>query len=42
MKKKETELINHSKASIAVSIHQNSYQASDVKGAQVFLFLHIP
>lgn len=38
--KKRTELINHSKASIAVSIHQNSYQTSDVKGAQVFYFTH--
>ena len=33
-------MINHSKASIAVSIHQNSYQTSDVKGAQVFYFTH--
>lgn len=38
--KKRTELINSSKAAIAVSIHQNSYQTSDVKGAQVFYFTH--
>ena len=37
--KKRTELINHSKASIAVSIHQNSYQQdASVHGPQVFYY----
>lgn len=38
--KKRVEIINESEASIAVSIHQNSYTSEDVKGAQVFYFTH--
>lgn len=38
--KRRVELINESEASIAVSIHQNSYPAEEVKGAQVFYFTH--
>lgn len=38
--KKRVEIINESKASIAVSIHQNSYTSEEVKGAQVFYFSH--
>lgn len=38
--KKRVEIINASEASIAVSIHQNSYTSEDVKGAQVFYFTH--
>lgn len=34
------ELINKSKPALAVSIHQNSFHQSDVKGAQVFFFTH--
>lgn len=38
--KKRVEIINASEASIAVSIHQNSYTSEEVKGAQVFYFTH--
>lgn len=38
--KNRTAMINESGAALAVSIHQNSYQTSDVKGAQVFYFTH--
>lgn len=38
--KKRVEIINESEASIAVSIHQNSYTSEEVKGAQVFYFTH--
>lgn len=38
--KKRVEIINESKASMAVSIHQNSYTEESVKGAQVFYFAH--
>lgn len=38
--KRRVELINESEASIAVSIHQNSYPEEEVKGAQVFYFTH--
>ena len=38
--KRRVELINESGASMAVSIHQNSYPSEDVKGAQVFYFTH--
>lgn len=34
------ELINKTKPKIAVSIHQNSFHQSNVKGAQVFYFIH--
>ncbi len=34
------DIINSSKAALAVSIHQNSYNQSDVKGAQVFYYTH--
>ncbi len=34
------ELINKSKPVMAVSIHQNSFHQSNVKGAQVFYFKH--
>ncbi len=36
--KNRTEIANNSKADIFVSIHQNSYPESDVKGAQVFYY----
>lgn len=36
--KKRVELINKTKPAIAVSIHQNSYPDSSVKGAQVFYY----
>lgn len=38
--KKRVKIINESDASIAVSIHQNSYPAEEVKGAQVFYYTH--
>ena len=38
--KRRVELINESEASIAVSIHQNSYPEEEVKGAQVFYITH--
>ena len=38
--KRRVELINEAEASIAVSIHQNSYPEEEVKGAQVFYFTH--
>lgn len=34
--KKRVELINENEPDLAVSIHQNSYTSSEVKGAQVF------
>ena len=36
--KKRIEIINESDAILVVSIHQNSYGTSDVKGAQVFYY----
>ena len=33
-------LMNEKKPSLAVSIHQNSYQSPEVKGAQVFYYKH--
>lgn len=36
--KKRVQLINESKPLIVVSIHQNSYSDSEVKGAQVFYY----
>lgn len=36
--KKRCAIINDSKASLAISIHQNSYQSEGVKGAQVFYY----
>lgn len=38
--RERVELINKSKPALAVSIHQNSFHQSDVKGAQVFFFTH--
>lgn len=38
--KKRVSLINETKPSIAVSIHQNSYHDGAVKGAQVFYYTH--
>lgn len=38
--KKRVKIINESDASIAVSIHQNSYSSEEVKGAQVFYYTH--
>lgn len=38
--KKRVDLINQTKPSLAVSIHQNSYQDGAVKGAQVFYYAH--
>lgn len=38
--KARVSLINEKKPDLAVSIHQNSYQTSEVKGAQVFYFTH--
>lgn len=38
--KARVELINDSKAPLVVSIHQNSYQESSIKGAQVFFYSH--
>ncbi len=35
---KRIEIINTSKASLVVSIHQNSFTSSDAKGAQVFYY----
>lgn len=36
--KKRVDLINEIKPKLAVSIHQNSYETADVKGAQVFYY----
>lgn len=36
--KKRCELINHSNCSFTVSIHQNSFQTKEAKGAQVFYY----
>lgn len=36
--KARCDIINNSNADIAVSIHQNSYVTSDIKGAQVFFY----
>ena len=38
--KKRVNLINETKPAIVVSIHQNSYSDSSIKGAQVFYFTH--
>lgn len=38
--KARVKLINEVQPKIAVSIHQNSYQTEDVKGAQVFYYSH--
>lgn len=38
--KKRVDLINDTKPIMAVSIHQNSYPESSVKGAQVFYYTH--
>ena len=38
--KKRCQIIKDSKADIVVSIHQNSFQSQDVKGAQVFYYKH--
>lgn len=38
--KKRVDLINKTKPSIVVSIHQNSYHEGSIKGAQVFYYLH--
>lgn len=38
--KARVKLINESKASIVISIHQNSYQEGSIKGAQVFYYSH--
>lgn len=36
--KKRVEIVNASNADLCISIHQNSYNASEVKGAQVFYY----
>ena len=38
--KTRCQIIKHTKADIVVSIHQNSFQSQDVKGAQVFYYKH--
>ena len=38
--KERCQIIKDSKADIVVSIHQNSFQSQDVKGAQVFYYKH--
>ncbi|MGL6197346.1 MAG: N-acetylmuramoyl-L-alanine amidase [Lachnospiraceae bacterium] len=38
--KRRVEIINESKPSLVVSIHQNSYTDPSVKGAQVFYYTH--
>lgn len=38
--KARVKLINEVKPKLTVSIHQNSYQTEDVKGAQVFYYSH--
>lgn len=38
--KKRVEIINESKPTLVVSIHQNSYTDPSVKGAQVFYYTH--
>jgi len=38
--KKRCQIINNSKADLAVSIHQNSFPDSDVSGAQVFYYTY--
>lgn len=38
--KKRCDIIDECKADIVVSIHQNSYQSTEVKGAQVFYYKH--
>lgn len=38
--KKRCSIIEESNADVAVSIHQNSFQSSQVKGAQVFYYKH--
>ena len=39
--KKRCQIINNSKADLAISIHQNSFPDSDVSGAQVFYYFHL-
>lgn len=36
--RKRVEIINSSKAALAISIHQNSFTAEEIKGAQVFYY----
>lgn len=38
--KKRVELINKQQPSLVISIHQNSYHESSIKGAQVFYYSH--
>ena len=38
--KERVRIIDESNAALAISIHQNSYQDSSVKGAQVFYYTH--
>lgn len=38
--KARVELINDTKPDMVVSIHQNSYQDADIRGAQVFYYSH--
>ena len=38
--KERVRIIDESNAALAISIHQNSYQDSSVKGAQVFYYMH--
>lgn len=38
--KVRVQMINETAPRLAVSIHQNSYQSGDIKGAQVFYFTH--
>ena len=38
--KARVRMINEIKPELVVSIHQNSYQTEDVKGAQVFYYIH--
>ncbi|MGN1266467.1 MAG: N-acetylmuramoyl-L-alanine amidase CwlD [Dorea sp.] len=38
--KERVKIIDESNAALAVSIHQNSYQESAIKGAQVFYYAH--
>ena len=36
--RKRVEIVNNSKADLCISIHQNSYNSKNVKGAQVFYY----
>lgn len=38
--KERVKIINESQADLAVSIHQNSYEEENIKGAQVFYYSH--